>query len=289
MQFEHAVDAGAASPAATQVRRIQPSRGLVPIDFTELWRYRELLYRLLWRDVKARYKQTILGPVWAIARPLVSMVLLAGVFGGLAGFKSGTNVPYPLFLYGGLLVWSYFSSVFTSVSSSLLSNASLLSKVYFPRVYAPLSAACAPLVDFALALTILFGLFPYFHRAPSWHVVFLPLFVLLALIAGLGVGLWLAGLVVRYRDVTFTMPFVVQLWMYATPVLYPVSKLPEPFRSLMAINPMTSVTDGFRWSLLGISPPNLTILGVSGGLAILLTVTGLFHFRRTERTIVDMA
>jgi len=289
MQVEEAVRAGVRTSAAVEVRRIQPTRGIVPIDLRELWRYRELLYRLIWRDVKARYKQTFLGPIWAIARPLISMVLLAGIFGGLAGFKSGTNVPYPLFLYGGLLIWTYFSSVLTSVSTSLLSNASLLSKVYFPRLFAPVAAGCAPLVDFALSLVVLFGLFPYYHRAPSWHIVFLPFFVLLALVAGLGVGLWLAGVVVRYRDVTFTMPYLVQIWMYATPVLYPVSKLPEPFRTMIAFNPMTSVCDGFRWSLLGISPPNLTVLTVSGALALLLTASGLFAFRRTERTIVDMA
>jgi homopolymeric O-antigen transport system permease protein len=288
MQAEQAV-AVPRPAAATQVRRIQPSHGFIPIDLEELWRYRELLYRLIWRDVKARYKQTFLGPVWAIARPLISMVLLAGIFGGLAGFTSGTHIPYPLFLYGGLLVWSYFSSVFTSVTSSLLNNAPIMGKIYFPRLYAPLAAATAPLVDFVLALTILFGLFAKYHRLPSWHVVFLPFFVLLAMLAGLGVGLWLSGIAVRFRDVTYTLPFTVQMWMYATPVLYPVSKLPAPYDKLIAINPMTSVTDGFRWSLLGLKPPNLTVLGISGGLALLLTVTGFFYFRRTERTIVDLA
>jgi lipopolysaccharide transport system permease protein len=270
------------------VRRIEPSRGFIPIDLAELWRYRELLHRLVFRDIKARYKQTYLGPVWAILRPLVSMVLMSAVFGGLAGFTSGTTVPYPLFLFAGILVWTYFSSALTGSGSSLLSYSGLLGKAYFPRLYAALAAASAPLVDFALSLTIVFGLFGYYGRWPSWHIVFIPLFVLMAMVGALGVGLWLAGISVRYRDVPFTVPYVVQLWFYATPVLYPVSKLPEPFRTLLVLNPMTSVIDGFRWSLLGITPPNIGILLGSWAFALLLFVGGLFHFRRTERTIVDL-
>jgi lipopolysaccharide transport system permease protein len=278
----------AAASAAPRVRRLQPSRGFVPIDFAELWRYRELLYRLVWRDIKARYKQTFLGSFWAIFRPLATMVLLAAVFGGLAGFSSGTSVPYPLYLYGGLLVWTYFSSAVTGSSSSLINYGGLLGKAYFPRLFAPFAAVVTPLVDFCLALAVVFGLFGYYHRWPSWHVVFLPLFVLLACIAGLGVGLWLSGISVRYRDVPFTLPFVVQMWFYVTPVLYPVSKLPEPYRSLLVLNPMTSVVDGFRWSLLGITPPNIDVLLGSSCFALALLVGGLFFFRRTERTIVDM-
>jgi lipopolysaccharide transport system permease protein len=273
---------------APPMRRIQPSRGFVPIDFAELWRYRELLYRLVWRDVKGRYKQTFLGPFWAVFRPFMTMVLMAAVFGGLAGFKSGSDIPYPLFLYGGILVWTYFSSAITGSSSSLLNYAGMLGKAYFPRLYAPLASVTAPLVDFGLSLAVLLGLFGYYQRWPSWHVVFLPFFVLLAAIAGLGVGLWLSGISVRYRDVPFTLPFVVQLWFYATPVLYPVSKLPAPFETLLVLNPMTSVVDGFKWSLFGITPPNIPVLVGSTVLAFLIAVTGLFFFRRTERTIVDM-
>jgi lipopolysaccharide transport system permease protein len=276
-----------ASPPAG-MRRIQPSRGFIPIDFAELWRYRELLYRLVWRDVKARYKQTLLGPVWAVLRPLVSMVIMAAVFGGLAGFQSGSNVPYPLFLYGGLLVWTYFSSAITGSSTSLLNYSGMLGKAYFPRLYAPFAAVTAPLVDLGLALVIVFGLFGYYHRWPSWHVVFLPLFVALAGLAGLGVGLWLCGASVRFRDVPFTLPFVVQIWFYVTPVLYPVSKLPEPFSTLLVLNPMTAVVDGFKWSLLGITPPNVPVVIGSGAFALAMSVAGLFFFRRTERTIVDM-
>jgi lipopolysaccharide transport system permease protein len=270
------------------MRRIQPSRGFMPIDFAELWRYRELLFRLVWRDIKARYKQTLLGPVWAVLRPLVSMITMAAVFGGLAGFKSGSSAPYPLFLYAGLLVWTYFSSAITGSSSSLLSYGGMLGKAYFPRLYAPFAAVTAPLVDFTLALVISVGLFAYFGRWPSWHVVFLPGFVLLAGLAGLGVGLWLCGISVRFRDVPFTLPFVIQIWFYLTPILYPVSKLPRVVRPLLVLNPMTAVVDGFKWSLLGINPPNVSIVIGSSALALALVVGGLYFFRRTERTIVDM-
>jgi len=270
------------------MRRIQASHGFIPVDFAEIWRYRELLYRLMWRDIKGRYRQTYLGPFWAIFRPLVSMIIMAGVFGGLAGFKSGTKIPYPLFLYSGILIWTYFSSALTSTSSSILNNSGLLGKAYFPRIYAPLAAATAPLVDFLLALTIVFGLFGYFREWPSWHIVFMPLFILLALIAGLAVGLWLCGISVRYRDVPFALPFAIQLWFYATPVLYPVARLPEPWRSILAINPLTSVIEGFRWSMLGIATPNVGVLLISSVVATTAAVGGLYFFRRTERTIVDM-
>jgi lipopolysaccharide transport system permease protein len=270
------------------MRRIQPSRGFIPIDLNELLRYRGLLYRLVWRDVKARYKQTILGPIWAILRPFISMVLMSAIFGGLAGFKSGSSVPYPLFLYAGLLVWTYFSSAITGASTSILNYGGMLGKAYFPRLYAPFAAVTAPLVDFALALVIVFALFGYYGRAPSWRIVFLPAFVLLAGLVGLGVGLWLCGLAVRFRDVPFTLPYVIQIWFYATPVLYPVSRLPQPFSSLLVLNPMTAVVDGFEWSLLGMNPPNIAVALGSGAVATLLVVAGLFFFRRTERTIVDM-
>src|SRR5579864_2432213 len=270
------------------MRRIQPSRGFIPIDFAELWRFRELLVRLVWRDVKARYKQTMLGPVWAILRPFMSMVMLSAVFGGLAGFKSGSSVPYPLFLYGGLLVWTYFASAITGSSTSLLNYGGMLGKAYFPRLYAPFAAVTAPLVDFTLALFIVFGLFAYYGRTPSWHLVFLPFFVLLCGLAGLAVGLWLCGVSVRYRDVPYTIPYVVQIWFYATPVLYPVSKLPKPFSTLLVLNPMTAVVDGFKWSLLGINPPNVQVVIGSSVFTLILLAGGLFFFRRTERTIVDM-
>jgi|SRR5579862_3157388 len=277
-----------AAPLAAGVRRIQPSHGFIPIDFRELWRYRELLHRLVWRDVKSRYKQTFLGPLWAVLRPFVSMVMLAAIFGGLAGFKSGSGVPYPLFLYGGLLIWTYFASAITSSSAALLNYGGMLGKAYFPRLYAPFAAVTSPLVDLGLSLLIIFGLFGYYHRWPSWHIVFLPFFVLLAGLAGLGVGLWLCGLSVRFRDIAYTLPFVVQIWFYATPVLYPISRLPEPFSTLIALNPVTAEVEGFKWSLLGINPPNIPVVIGSGVFVLVILTAGLFFFRRTERTIVDM-
>jgi lipopolysaccharide transport system permease protein len=217
------------------------------------------------------------------------MVIMSAVFGGLAGFKSGTKgVDYPLFLFAGLLVWNYFSSALTGTASSLANNAGLLGKAYFPRIYAPLGAVMAPLVDFALALVVSLGLFAWFGHWPTWHVVFLPAFVLLALLAGVGVGLWLCGATVRYRDIPFALPYVIQLWFYATPIIYPLSRLSEPYHSLLAANPLTAVVEGFRWSMLRVPPPNWTIVGVSSALSLALAVGGLYYFRRTERTIVDM-
>ena len=273
--------------SSVSTRRIQPSTGFLAIDLRELWRYRELLYRMLWRDIKGRYKQTFLGPIWVILKPLVSMILMAAVFGGLAGFKSGTNTPYPLFLFAGMLIWNYFSSAFSGAAGSILSNSGLMTKVYFPRLYAPLATVVAPLVDLALAMTITFGLFGWFGTWPNWHIVFLPVFILLALVVGMGVGIWMAGAMVRFRDIGFMLPYAIQLAMYASPVLYPVSRLPKPYSDLIAINPMTSVLDGFRWALIGAPAPNVGILAVSASVGIVILAGGLFNFRRVERTIVD--
>lgn len=277
-------------PQATRRRhrRIQPSRGLVPIDFGELWRYHDLLYYLVWRDIKARYKQTLLGPLWAVLRPLVLMFVFAAIFGGLAGLKSGTDIPYPLFLYAGLLPWTYFSSAMTNGAPSLLNNSSLISKAYFPRLYAPFAAVTSPLVDLLFSVVVLFGLFAYYERLPSWHIVFLPLFILLALLAGLSIALWLSGVSVRHRDVGFALPFVVQIWMYATPIIYPSTIVPEKYQWLLALNPVTAVVEGSRWCLLGLPFPSIGVLVASSVTTVVLVVCGLYFFRRTERTIVDM-
>jgi homopolymeric O-antigen transport system permease protein len=288
-----AVDAPPLGPGETLphrrvVRRVQPSRGLVPIDIGELWRYRELCRFFLLRDVKTRYRQTFLGPAWALIRPLLTIVLFSAIFGGLAGIKSGTDIPYPLFVTPGVLAMGYFSSAVSGTSSSLLSSGGLLSKVYFPRLYAPLSAALTPIVDLLLSLIVLIGLFAYYHRAPSWRVVFLPAFLALAALVALGFGLWLAGVTVRYRDVSFGLPFVLQIWQYVTPVIYPVSFVPSSYRWLLALNPLTAVVAGFRWSLLGTPFGDPTVLFASLGLAFAVSISGLFVFRRTERTIVDM-
>jgi lipopolysaccharide transport system permease protein len=268
--------------------RIQPSGGLIPINVGELWRYRALAWFFVLRDAKSRYRQTFLGPAWAIIRPLMTIVIFSAIFGGLAGIPSGTDIPYPLFVTPAVLAMNYFSSALTGSSGSLLANGNLISKVYFPRLYAPLSAALTPLIDFGLSLVVLLGLFVYYHRAPTWHVVFLPAFLMLAALVGLGFGMWLAGPSVRYRDVAFALPFVLQIVMYTTPVIYPVTFVPSEYRWLLALNPLTAIVEGFRWALLGTPFGDTTVLYVSLGLALAVTATGLFMFRRAERTIVDM-
>jgi lipopolysaccharide transport system permease protein len=200
--------------------------------------------------------------------------------------KTGA-IPYPLFALG-LLPWTYFSSALTGSASSILNSAGLLQKVYFPRIYAPLSAAITPLIDFVLTMVIAIGLFAYYRVLPSWHIVFMPAFVLLALIAALGFGLWFTGIMVRYRDAGYALPFAIQLGMYLTPVVYPASFIPERYRWLLALNPVTAVVEGFRWTLLGTKPPSVTALAVSAGIGVALLIGGLYFFRRTERTIVDM-
>jgi lipopolysaccharide transport system permease protein len=215
------------------------------------------------------------------------MIMFSAIFGGLAGITSGSSIPYPLFVYAGLLPWTYFASALSGSSTSIVNNAALISKAYFPRLYAPFSAVTAPLPDFAFSLIIVFGLFAYFRVVPSWHIVFLPFFLLLGVLTALGVGLWLAGITVRYRDAGFALPFVVQLWLYATPIIYPISKVPPQYRWLLAINPMTSVVNGFRWSLFATNTPSPLVTAVSSVVVVLTVATGLYWFRRTERTVAD--
>jgi lipopolysaccharide transport system permease protein len=273
---------------APRVRRIRPSRGLVPLDFHELWAYRALLYLFTWRDVKTRYRQTFLSGFWAIFRPVASMVLFSVIFGGLAGIEPGNGVPYPLFVYPGVLVWTYFASAAGSGVSSIASNGSLISKAYFPRLYAPIAVVTAPLVDFVLSFTVLLGLFGWYHRAPSWHIVFVPLFLLIPVLLSLSISLWLTGAAVKYRDVGFGVPFVLQLWMYATPVIYPASLVPDQYAWLLALNPMTAAVEGFRWSLLGSGFPSATALAVGVAVIVVLLASGVFVFRRSERTFADL-
>lgn len=288
MQPDIALVAEDAAPPRPGLRRIEPSRGFVPVDFGEVWRFRGLLFYLTWRDVKARYKQTFLSGFWAVFRPFASMALMAAVFGGLAGITSGSHVPYPLFLYAGVLPWTYFSSSLTNGTTSITNNANLISKAYFPRVYAPFAAVAAPLVDFALAFVVLLGLFAWYRTPPSWHVVFLPLLIALLVSLGLGVALWLSGLSVKYRDLPFALPFLVQMGMYVTPIIYPVSLVPERWRWLVTLNPLTGVFDAIRWSLLGTAAPSASMLLVSVAAAFVLLTTGLYFFRWTERTIADL-
>jgi lipopolysaccharide transport system permease protein len=267
--------------------RIQASSGWGSLNLGELWSHRELIYFLTWRDIKVRYKQTVLGASWAILQPALTMVVFSLFFGRLAKVPSD-GVPYAVFSYVGLVPWTFFASGLTLASNSLVQNSNLLTKVYFPRMAIPISTVLAGVVDFVLAFAMMLFLLVYFGIVPNLNVLFLPLFLLLALITSLGVGLWLSAMNVQFRDVRHTVPFLTQFWMFATPVAYPSSLLPEPWRTLYGINPMVGVVEGFRWALLGVNTAPGPIIAVSSTVALALLVTGAFYFRRLERTFADI-
>ena len=269
------------------VIRIEPSRGWVSLKLRELWEYRELLYFFIWRDVKVRYKQTVLGAAWAIIQPLVTMVIFSVVFGQLARLPSD-GLPYPIFAYTALLPWTFFASALGKSGASLVSSAHLISKVYFPRLIIPISAAVGGAVDFAIAFVILLGMMAFYGIFPTAAVLTLPLFLLLALATALGVGLWLSALNVRYRDVGYLIPFLVQVWLYASPVAYSSSLIPERWRPLYGLNPMAGVVEGFRWALLGTDWQPGPLIAVSVGAVIVILLSGALYFRRMEETFADV-
>lgn len=266
---------------------IQPSRGWTSLRFRELWEYRELLFFLTWRDIKVRYKQTVIGASWAIIQPFFTMVVFTLFFGRLAKIPS-EGVPYPIFSYTALLPWTFFAQAMSQSADSLVGSANLLTKVYFPRLVIPISAALAPLVDFAIAFTVLVGMMFFYQVYPTGAAVWLPAFLLLAFSASLGVGLWLSAMNVQYRDVRYVIPFLTQLWLFATPVIYPSSLLHGPWRILLGLNPMTGVVEGFRWALLGIGDAPGGMIWVSVGVVLMLVVTGAIYFRRMEKTFADV-
>ncbi len=267
--------------------RLKPSRGWTSLNLRELWEYRELLYFLVWRDIKVRYKQTLLGAAWAIIQPFLTMVVFSLFFGNLARVPSD-GVPYPLFAYVGLVPWVFFANGLTLSSNSLVGSAHLITKVYFPRLAIPISTVLSGIVDFVLAFIVLLGMMVFFGVFPTWNIIFLPVFLLLALTTSLGVGLWLSALNVQFRDVRYIVPFLTQFWLFATPIAYPGSLLSEPWRTLYALNPMVGVVEGFRWALLGTNTgPGLMIL-VSSLAACALLVSGALYFRRMERTFADV-
>lgn len=272
--------------AAAPVIRIEPQRGRIQLRLPELWSYRELLYFLIWRDLKVRYKQTALGVAWAVIQPLMTMLVFSLFFGRLAKLPSD-GIPYPLFTYAALVPWTFFANGLTQSSNSLVGSANLLTKVYFPRLLIPLGSVMAGTVDFLLAFTILLGMSVWYRIPPSPAILLLPLFVLLAVVASLGVGLWLAALNVKYRDVRHTVPFLVQFWMFATPVAYPSSLLPEPWHSLYGLNPMAGVVEGVRWSLLGTHTAPGMLVGLSALAATAMFVGGLYYFRSVEKSFAD--
>jgi len=265
---------------------ITPPKKWVPIDFKELWAYRELLYIFTWRDVKVRYKQTALGAAWAIIQPLFTMVVFSIFFGGLAKIPS-EGIPYPLFSLAALLPWTLFAEGLTRSTMSMITNQNIMTKVYFPRLIMPFSGILSPLVDFVVAFSILILMMVYYGFAPTLNVIFLPLFIVFAVITSLSVGLWLSALNVKYRDFQYTIPFLIQIWLFASPVVYPSSLLPEKWQILYGLNPMAGVIEGFRWALLGTNPPG-AMIWVSLGVVIVLLVTGAFYFRRVEQYFADI-
>lgn len=269
------------------VIKIRPTKGPLALDLRELWQYRELLYFFTWRDVKVRYKQTLLGASWAIIQPLSTMVVFTIFFGELAKIPSD-GIPYPIFSFCGLLPWTLFSGALTRASGSLVSGASLITKVYFPRLIVPIAAVLAGLVDFAISFLVLLAMMLYFGYMPTAKVLFLPVFLLLAIGTGLAIGLWLSALNVHYRDVAYTVPFLTQVWLFASPVAYSSSLLSEKWRLLYALNPMVGVIEGFRWALLGRELAVSGMTAVSAVIVAALFAGGLYYFRKMERTFADI-
>jgi lipopolysaccharide transport system permease protein len=266
---------------------IQPRASLLTIDLRSLWQYQELLYFLIWREVKVRYKQTALGVAWAIFQPLLTMGIFTVIFGTFVNVPSD-GLPYPVFAFAALLPWTYFSEAITRSSGSLVGDANLIRKVYFPRLIMPLAAVTSPLIDFSFAFLLLLVMMGWYAIVPTWKIIALPGFLLLALLTALAVGLWLSALNVRYRDVRHTIPFLVQVWMYASPVVYSLSLVPDQWRAIYGLNPMVGVIEGFRWALLGQENPDLSVMMVSGGMVIILLLGGLIFFGRMERTFADV-
>jgi lipopolysaccharide transport system permease protein len=280
-------------PAPVAPFVIEPGTGRLSLGLRDLWSYRELLYFLIWRDVKVRYKQTVLGAAWAVLQPLLAALVFTIFFGRLAGISSD-GLPYPLFAYAGLLAWTFFAQGLTQSAASLVSSANLITKVYFPRLVIPLSSVLAGLVDLAVAFPVLGVFLLWYRHSPGAELLFFPLFLLLALLTAGGVGVWLAALNVEYRDVRYVVPFLVQLWLFVTPVIYPASAVVRQLERLglpgwlAGVNPMAGVVEGFRWSLLGAPPLAPGLLAASVTAAALVALSGMLYFRRVERSFADV-
>jgi lipopolysaccharide transport system permease protein len=273
-----------AEPSGSTI--IRPSRGWIPINLGDLWTYRELLYILTWREIKVRYKQTVLGAAWAVIQPFFMMVVFTLFFGKLAKIPS-EGIPYPLFSYAALLPWTLFAEGLTRSSNNIIGDMNLIQKVYFPRLVMPFSGILSPIIDFVIASVILIGMMFYFGYIPTVRILLLPAFIVLALTTAFGVGLWLSAMNVQYRDVRYAIPFLIQLWLFASPVVYPSTLLPESLRVIYGLNPMAGVIEGFRWALLGTNPPSL-LMAVSVVITIIILLSGLFYFRRMEKTFADV-
>ena len=269
------------------VTRVEPSKGWVSLRLPEIWEYRELLYFLIWRDIKVRYKQTVLGGAWAIIQPFFTMVVFSIFFGRLAKVPSD-GIPYPIFSYTALVPWAFFANGLNQASNSLVGNANLINKVYFPRMAMPLASVLSGIIDFMLAFVMLVGMMFYYGMLPSLNAIWLPFFLVLALVTSLGTSLWLSAMYVQFRDVRHIVPFLTQIWLFSTPIAYPSSLIQEPWRTVYGINPMAGVVEGFRWALLGVGSAPGPIIVVSSAVAVLLLLTGAFYFRRMEKTFADV-
>lgn len=275
------------SKSQDEITILRPSQGWSSLNLSDLWVYRELVYFLTWRDVKVRYKQTVLGAAWAIIQPLLNMVILTIIFGNFAGMPTD-GIPRPIFTYSALLPWGLFAKSLSDAGRSMLANRSMITKVYFPRLIIPLASVLGGVVDFMIQFVILLGMMFYYSFPPTSAVFTLPFFVLLALTTALGVGLWLSALNVLYRDIGYVIPFLTQLWLLMTPVAYSISSVPEQWRTLYALNPMVGVVEGFRWAILGTEPPPGQMLALSAIISLVLLISGLYYFKRMERTFADM-
>lgn len=270
-----------------QVVLIKPSKAWVSLNLGALWEYRELLYFLTWRDIKVRYKQTFLGAAWAILQPFLTMLIFSVFFGRLVKVPSD-GIPYPLFAFTALVPWTFFANGLNQSSNSLVASANLLKKVYFPRLAIPVATVLAGVVDFVLAFVVLLVLMAFYRVTPTANIVWTPLFLILAFVTSLGVGLWMSALNVKYRDVRYVVPFLVQIWLFTTPVAYPSSLLSEPWRTIYGLNPMVGVVEGFRWALLGANTAPGPMVLASALAAVLILISGAFYFRHMEKIFADV-
>lgn len=290
---ETAADVGHSTPAAVpneermNVVEIRPSRGWLDLELGVLWKYRELLRILVERDVKVRYRQAALGAAWAIVQPVFAVVIFTVVFGHFAKMPSN-GVPYPLFAFSATLPWTYFAEAARRGSIGLVTDAELVRKIYFPRLIIPLAAVTGPLVDFACAFVVMLGALVWYGIAPGWHLVFVPVFLFIALLLALAVALWLGPINVRFRDVAHTLPFLLQVWMYGTPIVYPLSMVPEKWKVFYSLNPMVGVIEGFRWAILGKTPPAAMPVLISVAVILVALAGGLVMFKRRERQFADL-
>jgi len=267
---------------------IKPTTGLAALNLRDLWVYRELVFFMIWRTLKVRYKQTLLGATWAIIQPLMTMIVFNFIFGNVAKVPTD-NIPYPIFSYTALLPWGLFTTALNQASRSLTTNQNMVTKIYFPRLVLPISSVLAGLVDFAVAFVILIGLMIYYGVSPAWNVLWtLPFFLLLSIITALGVALWLSAINVQYRDVNYALPFLTQFWLFITPVAYSASVISDKWKLVYSLNPMAGVVNGFRWALLGAGTGPDIALWISVLISLVILVSGLFYFRNMERTFADM-